>query len=292
MDGVGIGIFRIFIELEGIHELASYLDNLSPAVKNILPIIGAIVCIYGLLQCFLGYKLFKFWCGVVGLLVGVLVGEAIVTSGVLTNTPGAYLLGLLIILLLALTGAFVAYRAYMVGLFLYSFIAAFLIVFYLIMFFIGSPIAGLITGIIAGVAMGVVAVIFKRFWIIVSTSVYGGISVCTGMMMILLSADLGWFYVLPPVFAVAGFIVQHNTVKKTKKAGAATTHQVYVTHVAPAYPESQQQTPPVSNTTAVPPQEPPQPPAAAAPTEVPHTIAPPETPPAAAPTEAPPSDNT
>ena len=244
MDGVGLGIFRILIELEGIRELANYIDGLDQAAKNILPIVGAIVCAYGILQCFLGYKLFKFWCGVVGLFIGILIGEAVVTSGVLTNTPGAYLIGLLIILFFAIIGAFVAYRAYLVGLFIYSFAAAFLIVFYLVEFFVGSPLAALITGIIAGIVMGVVAVIFKKFWIIISTSVYGGISICTGMMMIMLTAELGWLFIVPPVFAIAGFLVQYFTVNKAKKVNASVPQPVYVTNAPSAYPEMPSQTPP------------------------------------------------
>jgi len=222
MNDVGLGIFAFLVELAGIHQLAVFFENLDQTMKSILPVVGLIVCVYGLLQCFLGYKLFKFWCGIVGLFAGVLIGDAIATSGVLTNTPGAALLGFLIILFLGLIGAFVAYRAYMVGLFLYAFAAAFSVIFYIVFLTFGSPLAGMLIGMIAGVAMGVVAVVFKRFWIIVATSVYGGISICTGMMMVIISVELGWFFILPPVFAIAGFIVQEKTVKKYKKPAAET----------------------------------------------------------------------
>ena len=235
MNDVGLGIFAFLVELAGIHQLAVYFENLDQAVKNVLPIIGLIVCVYGLLQCFLGYKLFKFWCGVVGLFVGILIGDAIATSGVLSNTPGAYLIALLIILFLGLIGAFVAYRAYMVGLFLYAFAAAFTVVFYIIFLVFGSPLAGMLIGIIAGVAMGVVAVVFKRFWIIVSTCIYGGVAICIGMMMVLLTVELGWFFILPPVFVISGFIIQQSTAKKKKKADTA-VHHVYATSTPTPYP--------------------------------------------------------
>jgi len=132
---------------------------------------------------------------------------------------------------MAIIGAFVAYRAYMVGLFLYAFAAAFSVVFLLVAVISSSMTASLVIGIIAGLALGVVAVVFKRFWIIVSTSIYGGISICTGMMMILLSSELGWFFILAPAFAIAGFIVQEKTTKKHIKPSHAASQQPYAENV-------------------------------------------------------------
>jgi len=239
MNDVGLGIFAFFVELAGINQLAMYFENMSQSVRDIMPIVGIIICVYGILQCFVGYKLFKFWCGVVGLLIGALIGDVIISSGVLTDVPGAYLIGLLIILFLGLICAFVAYRAYMVGLFIYAFVAAFTFVFYLIAIVLSdAAIVALVIGAIAGLAMGVVAVLFRRFWIIVSTSFYGGISICTGLMFIMLSTELGWAFVIPPIFVVAGFLVQNATVKKSssKQATSTTVQLVYPPVPPEGYP--------------------------------------------------------
>jgi len=233
MSDVGFGIFQFLLELAGIHQFAAYLESLDQTVRDALPFVGAAVCIFGILQCFLGYKLFKFWCGVLGLFIGIVIGDAIATSGILSNTPGAYLLGLLIILFCALLGAFIAYRAYLVGVFLYAFVAASTIVFFLVLImFRDSGMAALIVGIIAGIAMGVVAVIFRKLWIIIATSIHGGLYVCAGIMMIMLSTDLGLFFVLPPAFAIGGFIVQYFTTKKPAKVAAITATPVII-HTAP-----------------------------------------------------------
>ena len=238
MSDIGLGIFQFLLELAGIHQFASYLDSLDQTARDALPFIGAIVCLFGVLQCFLGYKLFKFWCGVIGLLVGTIIGDAIVTSGFLANTPGAFLIGLLIILFIALIGAFIAYRAYLVGVFLYAFVAAFTIVFFLVvLLFRNAGTAGLIVGIIAGIAIGVIAVILKRLFIIIATSAHGGMYICVGIMMILLSTQIGWLFALPPIFMIGGFIVQYHTTKKPAKADVVTATPVVIdTRPPPAYP--------------------------------------------------------
>ena len=248
MNDIGMQIFTFFIELAGIQqlsELINSLDNLDQATKDVLSVIGVIVFIVGLLQCFFGFKLFKFWCGIIGLFVGASVGIAISASGAFSASPAAGLIGLLVIIILAITGAFIAYRAYLVGLFIYAFCAAFLIGFALFAVITNSIIIGLGVGIAAGIAMGIVSVIFRRFWIIVTTCISGGTSICAGLMMVMQTTELGWAFLLPPILMVAGFFVQHITVKKGKNKSfyshpVAPGSPVYTTGVPPVYPPQQQ----------------------------------------------------
>jgi len=217
MDNTGLGIFAFLVELAGIHQLSELLvrlHGLDQAVKNVLSVVGVFTVIFGILQCFLGYKLFKFWCGFIGLIVGSSLGFAIAASGVFSGSLAANLIGLFVIVILAITGALIAYRAYLVGLFIYVFSAAFILGFLLIAAITNSIIAGLLVGLAAAITMGILAVIHRRFWIILSTSVAGGISVGTSVLMVIQSTDYIWGYILPPIFIVAGFIVQNKTVKK------------------------------------------------------------------------------
>jgi len=246
MNDIGMQIFEFFVELAGVQylsELLSSLDSLDQATKDVFSVIGVIICIVGLLQCFFGFKLFKFWCSIVGLFLGIIFGVALAASGAFSASPAANLIGILMIIILAITGAFIAYRAYLVGLFIYAFVAAFLFAFSIIALITDSIIIGLGVGIAAGLALGIVAVMFRRFWIIVTTSVSGGISVCAGLMMVIQSTDLGWVFVLPPILVIAGFFVQNITVKKGKKANqpqpATTVLQVYPAGMQPVQYQEQ-----------------------------------------------------
>jgi len=237
MNDIGMQIFAFLVELAGIHqlsELVNSLDGMDQATKDFFSVIGVVISIFGLLQCFFGYKLFKFWCSVVGLLVGGSVGIALAASGVFSASPAASLIGLLLIVILGIVGAFIAYRAYLVGLFIYSFCTAFLIGFVLFAVISDSLIIGLGVGIAAGIAMGVIAVMYRRFWIIVATSISGGTSICGGLMMVTQTTELGWTFLLPVVLAVAGFFVQNMTVKKNK--GKSAHHHEPDTPVSQVYP--------------------------------------------------------
>jgi len=227
LETIRLGIFQFFMDLVGfgdLTEISDYFVNLDPTGRNVMSLIGILVCIVGLLQCFLGFKLFRAWCGFVGFTLGTLFAIALSTSGILSNAHplAADIICLLLIVILGITGAAIAYRVYLIGLFIYAFNALFLIGFILAALITNSLLAGLVTGIITGTAMGVLAVIYRRFWIILLTSISGGISVCTGLMMIMQNTNLGYAFILPPVLAVAGFFVQYFADKNDTKKPAKT----------------------------------------------------------------------
>jgi len=238
MDDAGLRIFQLLVELAGIHQLSELLNNfhgLDQGIKNTLSAVGALTIIFGILQCFLGYKLFKFWCALIGFIVGAVLGLFVAATGIFSGSLAVNLIGLLVIILLAVIGAFAAFRLYLVGLFIYAFTAAFVVGFYLLALITDSTIAGLYAGIVAGLVLGIFAVIYHRFWIILTTSVSGGMTIGTSLIMVLQSSDSFWIFLLPPVFIIAGFIVQTITVKKSPDG--APRKDVTVT-VPPEYPQA------------------------------------------------------
>ena len=257
MNEIGMEIFDFFVELAGVNQLSQLLasfDNLDQSAKNILSIVGLFICVIGLLQCFIGYKMFKFWCGVIGFFIGFTGGLALGASGVFSASPAASLISFLITLLFAINGAFIAYRLYLAGLFIYVFFTAFSLVFYLLAFLSDSITAGLIVGAIVGITLGVIAIIYRKFWIITATSVYGGVTVCLGIMMIMQTTAIGWFFVLPPFLMAAGFFVQYATVKKKEVRHLdqmTVTPQIFLTQTPPLYPPDPAQASPVDSAVPV-----------------------------------------
>ena len=229
MDDITTEIFAFFVELAGIRELTEFfarLDALDESVKTAFSVIGLLICFVGLLQCFLGYKLFRFWCSVVGLLVGFLFGTALATSGILSVLPDTTreLIGILLIVLLSITGACIAYSAYLVGVFLYAFSVGFFVLFFVLALFTSSILACFIAGMLAGLAMGIISIMYRRILIIAATSISGGMSIMIGLMMVMQTINISYGFILPPVFMVAGFFVQNATVKKVAaKSGSPIT---------------------------------------------------------------------
>jgi len=215
---MGMELFEFFLSLAGIHQLSELIEsfhNLGQEVKNILSVVGFFIIIFGALQCFFGYKLFKVWCGFIGLLVGCTIGLILAAADIYGSTEAANVIAIIVIIFLGITGAFAAYRAYLVGLFIYTFVTAFSTCFALMAFITDTVSVGLVVGVIAGLAMGVVAVLFRRFWIILATSVSGGLYVGTGLMLMLQNTETIWAFILSPIVIIAGFFVQDRTVKKT-----------------------------------------------------------------------------
>jgi len=236
MNGLETGLFELIAGLAGIHELSQLFDsfgNLAQSAKNIMSAVGVIMCIIGLLQCFFGYKLFKIWCAVVGFIFGALIAFAITATGVFVNSSAPELISILLFVFLGLLGALIAYKLYIVGLFIYAFVAAFFIGFILFAVITNSLATGLGAGLIAGLAVGIIAVIFRRFWIILTTSVSGGVSINNGLIMILQTTALGYLFIIPPVLAIIGFFVQYLTERK---------HPSHSVHVHGQYPVYQSET--------------------------------------------------
>jgi len=286
MNDLGISqLLAELAEIRGLSELFASFSDLSQSVKDTLSLVGVFTLIFGVLQCFFGYKLIKLWCAFIGFVLGCIAGAAIAAAIVASGleTPG--LIVVLIMFTMGMLGGLLAYRAYIVGVFLYAFSAAFLVGFALISLITNSIYIGLIAGLLMGIAMGVIAAIYRRFWIIAATSVSGGISAGAGFMLIIQNADPVLSFIIPVVFIIAGFFVQYKTTAKdagkpAKNIAASTAPAAYPAVPPQGYPPDPSQVyPPAASVqpeTYVPP-APPQ----GYPTASPQPYSPPPPPPAA-----------
>ena len=238
---IELGVFQLLVELAGIHQLTEWFDSLQGLDEMTLLVIGIVTLIIGLLQCFCGYKLIKMLCGFVGLIIGCFLGAAVAAALAGVVPEGAMILvTILCVVLLGITGAFIASRAYIVGVFLYAFFAAFFAGYILFALITSSALVGLIAGLIAGVALGVVAVVFRRFWVISASSIQGGITAAYAAMLLLQSDNLPLHLGLTFGLIAAGFVVQFLTTKKKVKAPVAVTvvNPVYAAAITtPVQPE-------------------------------------------------------
>ena len=238
MNDAGMQLFELLVALAGIQQMSEfivYLHELDQNIKNVLSIIGGFTIVVGILQCFFGFKLFKLWCGFIGFMIGLTAGLIFYATGIISGSIILDIIAVIIIIFLCCIGAYIAYRAYLVGVFLYTFAAAFIIGFIVMGLITDSVTTGVVAGLIAGVTMGVIAVIFQRFWIIAATSISGGIAIGTSLMMILQNTESVWNFILPPVFIVAGFIIQHNTVKKSPRHGKPGIVMAHPSQPPPVY---------------------------------------------------------
>lgn len=266
-----------------------------PEDAYIIILIAALFMIIGVLQCFLGFKSFKVWCSFIGLVIGAVLGAIFVLALPLTESNYAEIIAIFFVVCLGIVGAFVAYRAYLIGVFLYAFLALFMLCYIPLSSLVEPVMIAIIVGVCAGVAAGVVAVIVQRISIIVATCLSGGLCVAAGLMMIFEGTSTFLAVVLPAILGLAcaggGFFVQLATTKTKPKVVVAPAPVVNV-NVQGTATVSEGSTTPDAATAAVTADAPASAPESAAPAtesapaSAPEPVAPaPETPP------EPPADN-
>ena len=151
--------------------------------QDVINIIIGFGIIIGVIECFFGYRIFKVILGLVGFLVG---GALAVTIGysVFQHEAVALLIGLIG----GLIGAASMVALFFFGIFL---IGAFLgVVLGSVLFAAAGNNPGPAVLLILAVFAGVMALIFKKFMIIVSTGFGGAWSVVTGIAHFTGSIDL------------------------------------------------------------------------------------------------------
>lgn len=177
--------------------LTQIFDQLS---YHSFGVMGLLVLGFALLNCFLGYRLRKFWMALLGFLIGAFAGFAI--ASVFTNTGWILLaatLGSGIVL------AFLAFRLYLFGVFLYT-------------VFVGY---GFVVGLIghdrwwslmlcvaAALVIGILAVKFVRPVIILTTAVSGGFTAVNQILGWLSVTDIRFLYGLALALSLVGILVQ------------------------------------------------------------------------------------
>ncbi len=147
----------------------------SDSYYVIIYAVCVITLIFGVLKCFCGFKIMKISMSVGGFLIGALIGAA--TAIISDNADISVFLAIVLGVLLA----FLAYKLYLVGVFLLTF---FWMSIAMYIFFESVPIALILAGV-----CGVLAVLFVRPTVIVSTAFSGAGVVMTVIRMLFMSSD-------------------------------------------------------------------------------------------------------
>jgi len=139
----------------------------------------AISIALGAIWCFFGYKIFRFVLGILGFIVGAVVAGAIGYE----LSEGREIIAIASAIVGGLLGAGIMFMLYIFGVFLIGVILGALIVLLVSSYFNPGPDDRInyTIMIIVSIACGVVAVIFKRFMIILATSLTGAWVVVTGL---------------------------------------------------------------------------------------------------------------
>ena len=164
--------------------------------------IAVILFIFNSIQCFFGYKLTKLWISISGFFLFGLVGLGIgAASG---GGETVIIWGLV----LAIIGAFIAFKLYKIGIFLLGFIGGLIL---------GILIFNSISlGVLLGVMLGVLSFILTKPVIIISTAIPAGMIAGNSLVTIFGSDSRGLGLVLGIIYAIAGIAVQWITNKDVK----------------------------------------------------------------------------
>jgi len=142
--------------------------------QDVLYVLAGLGILVGALQCFYGYRIFKFILGLIGFLLG-----SVLAAAIGYNFTQEVILVFLIGLVGGFIGAALMTALYFVGIFVIgSFFGGILgVVLYAVAESYPDPAALLILAVIAGV----IALVFQKFMIIVSTGFGGSWMVVTGI---------------------------------------------------------------------------------------------------------------
>lgn len=168
-----------------------------------------------LLNCFFGYRLMKVWISIIGFLCGFCGGYA----AMIRLLPGRTGICILTAILIGLLVGLAAYKVYLLGVFLLCggiTMAA-------VWLFMSAAWPGLeewiflVVSLLAGALAGVLAVMFSKPVIILSTGISGGLS--AGLMILevlgIVNPTAGW--AVCAVLAACGVATQFFTSKKHRR---------------------------------------------------------------------------
>ncbi|UWP59230.1 hypothetical protein [Ruminococcus gauvreauii] len=185
------------------------ITALDIAAPNWLLAVSAVIAV---LNCFLGYRLLKLWVTLVGFVIGAMIGY-FATVEYVNNIGIAILTGLLGGMLIG----FLAFRVYLLGVFLISFVLAFSM-------FLRIPadsetlmLLVLGGGLIVALAVGIAAVKFVRPAVIIITGISGGLGAASDFLMLMKDKEPVHVLGAGVILAVSGILVQFLTTRKEKK---------------------------------------------------------------------------
>lgn len=176
---------------------------------------AAIAILIGILFCFFGYRLFKIVLGIAGFIWGALLVASVV-FGLTHSTLAAVLAGLAGGIVFALLAVFLYY----VGVFILgTYLGAAVGIFVLAIFGVMTPVWVILILAILG---GVLAVIFQRFMIVLSTAFVGAWAVVFGIFYLIPKTKGGAYTYIALaawiVLGVIGMLVQYRVTARKKLA--------------------------------------------------------------------------
>lgn len=188
--------------------------ELTDGGSTIVVLLCLLSIIFGVLSCFFGYKIFKFIVGVCGFVIGALAGIILISA---SNGDASGPAVIVTAIVGGIIGAFLAVKLYFIGIF---FIGALFggLTGYTLTLGNNSDNSGVLILVLAIIA-GILAVIIKKFMIILSTSVSGAqsISMAIVILMYVLSGkeNDSLYNILWIILAIVGFCYQYSSNKKS-----------------------------------------------------------------------------
>jgi len=188
--------------------LYAVLSDVFGEFGELVRAMAAIFAIIALAECFFGFKLFKIWIALCCFPLFGLLGWGI-AFGVAEKVGVATFVGILA----GIAGAFIAYRLFLVGVFLTC-------------GFMGYILGYLLTnahwpGILMGLVFGVLGVLFAKPVIIVSTAIPGGLLAGESLIVAFGGDSAAAALIIGLALAAAGLYVQWVTNRKVPARGFA-----------------------------------------------------------------------
>jgi hypothetical protein len=196
---------------------------------SFINIILGIAILIGALECFFGYRIFRIILGLIGFLIGAILGAAIGYS-----LSGDRIVSLLAGVVGGVIGASLLVALYFVGVFIVGALLGGVLSAMLYTILNHDP--ALVVIIVLAIIGGVIAIIFQKFMIIVSTSFSGSWVVVSGLAslfakqtsptdigMLIRSEGSSTYIILLIAIAlgIAGMVVQYRSIPASKSNGAA-----------------------------------------------------------------------
>ncbi len=181
------------------------------ALRGVMVFLSVIAIVLGLAQLLWGYKLLRFWIAVQGFGIGGVIGSLIAIF-VFFRSRGSVgmVMGLILILVCAVLGAFLAYMLYKVGVFLQCFACGFLVALVLFGVLFHSMGFATVLGFMAGVALGVLGVFLTKPMFIITTSVTGGLNCGMALGTIFGNPVIGFVLALGLIGLGLWYQITHN----------------------------------------------------------------------------------
>lgn len=172
-----------------------------------ISIVAAILAIFMLLNCFLGYKLLKFYITLTGFLIGIILSIPVSFIVGMVFRGGVFFL--LFLPVMPILCAWLAFKVYKVGIFIYCGTLPALLGF--LIGFLTAPPVGMLLALFMFILFGTLGVLLSRPYVIAITAIPSGLSAGPLLLTALQIHNSGGSLLLGAVLATAGVIVQWKT---------------------------------------------------------------------------------